>query len=841
MASLPDETFQRALAEFRAGRVEDAERSFKDVLNKNPRHVGALNLLGILLMSLQKFEEAERYFQRALAENPGSEITLYNYGLVLKVLGRTAEALERLTQALAINDTVADTWNNRGTVLKDLGRHQEACADFDRAIALMPTHAAAFCNKGNALSELGSLEDSLHAYDRALALEPRMAEAWVGRGAVLRLLDRSEEAITAYERACALNPSLAGAWIDLGHQLIANNRSADAGAAFDRALALNSGLAEAWLGRGHVHFWNQSYDEAAAAYDKALALKPMLPEAWVARGSIHHAYRRYAEALADIDKALMLNDKFAVPWHWRGIVLGDLGRLEEAAVAVDRALALKANFAEAWVSRGNIAFTAGRHRDAFEAYDKAFALNPFLRDVEGHRIYAKLRLCDWTNLDAEAAHLFATIAAKKAVNHPMPLLLLGASAVDQLACARQNFENRLKFPAICGGSYSHDRIRVAYLSSDYRVHAIAYLISEVLELHDRTKFEVVGISFGPDDGSDMRARIVKSFDQFHDIRNQSDRDAAELIRRLEIDIAVDLNNYSEMARPGILAHRPAPIQASYLGVPSTMGADFIDYAIVDKFVVSDDQQKYWTEKFVYMPDSYLVHDTRSKREMPALPPTRTQAGLPDKAFVFCCFNNPFKITPPIFQTWMRLLKAVEGSVAWFSSAGEATRANLRHEAERAGVDPGRLIFAPLLNRIEDHLSRHRVADLFLDTLPYNAHTTAADALWAGLPLVTCAGNTFAARVAGSLLHAIGLPELVTENLQDYEFLALQLARDPARLADTKARLIRNRNTYPLFDTARFTRHLEAAYMSMVERHRRGESPAPFAVDPVDHAVVTGAS
>ncbi len=328
----------------------------------------------------------------------------------------------------------------------------------------------------------------------------------------------------------------------------------------------------------------------------------------------------------------------------------------------------------------------------------------------------------------------------------------------------------------------------------------------------------------------MRSRIKESFDQFYDVQTQADSKAAELIKNLEVDIAIDLNNYTEMSRPGILAYRPAPIQTSYLGYPATMGATFIDYAIVDKFVLPQEQQAFWPEKFVFMPDSYLAHDTVSKRRMPLRPPTRKEAGLPDDAFVFCCFNSAFKITPSVFEVWMRLLKATEGSVAWFSSAAEPARSNLRMEAKRAGVDPERLIFAPKTDRMEDHLSRHRVADLFLDTPLYNAHTTAADALWAGLPVITCVGENFPARVAGSLLHAIGLPELATNSLRDYEALALRLAQDPAHLENIKSKLIRNRDTHPLFDTARFTRHLEAAYMTMVQRHERGESPASFAVE-----------
>ena len=293
---------------------------------------------------------------------------------------------------------------------------------------------------------------------------------------------------------------------------------------------------------------------------------------------------------------------------------------------------------------------------------------------------------------------------------------------------------------------------------------------------------------------------------------------------------MNLNGFTEGHRLTVFTQRPAPIQVGYLGYAGTMGTNCIDYIVADKTVIPDDQFAFYSEKVVWLPDAFMVNDNQRRIGERTL--TRSECGLPETGFVFCCFNNMFKITPPVFQVWMRLLKATEGSVAWFSSANEPTRVNLRAEAARAGVDPDRLIFAPRLDRVEEHLSRHRAADLFLDTLPYNAHTTAADALWAGLPVLTCAGDTFPARVAGSLLHAIGLPELVTPTLHDYEAMALQLARDPARLAEIKAKLARNCGTYPLFDTARFTRHLEAAYASMVERHRRGEPPAPFAVKPI---------
>jgi predicted O-linked N-acetylglucosamine transferase (SPINDLY family) len=377
-----------------------------------------------------------------------------------------------------------------------------------------------------------------------------------------------------------------------------------------------------------------------------------------------------------------------------------------------------------------------------------------------------------------------------------------------------------------GETWRHDKLRAAYLSADFHRHATAYLMAELFERHDRSRFEIIGVSFGVDDKSETRKRLVAAFDQFYDVRGKSDEEVAKLLHDLQVDIAIDLKGYTEDARPGILAFRPAPIQASYLGFPGTMGVEFIDYIIADKTVAPFEHQPFYMEKIVHLPDCYQVNDT--KRKIAERTPTRQQAELPQQGFVFCCFNNNWKITPDVFGVWMRLLHAVEGSVLWLLGDNESTERNLRMEAQARGIDPVRIVFASRLP-LDEHLARHRVADLFLDTLPYNAHTTASDALWAGLPVLTREGTAFAGRVAASLLHAIGLPELVTHSIEDYEALALRLARDPSLLQGYRNRLATNRLTHPLFDTERFRRHIEAAYLQMWEIWQRGEQPRSFAI------------
>jgi protein O-GlcNAc transferase len=372
-----------------------------------------------------------------------------------------------------------------------------------------------------------------------------------------------------------------------------------------------------------------------------------------------------------------------------------------------------------------------------------------------------------------------------------------------------------------------DKIKVAYLSCDFRRHPVGYGIAGVLEEHDRSRFEVHGVSYGADDGSETRTRIATAVDHFHDVRERSDREAAALLSELAADIVVDLAGHTENSRMAILAHRPAPIQVSYFGYPGTSGAEFIDYVMADRVVLPFDQQPFFSEKIVHLPDSYQAND--SKRQAAPIAPTRADLGLPDDAFVFTCFNNAYKLSRPMVGTWIRLLKACPNSLLWLYYINDSAQANLQQELISNGIDPSRVVLAPFVEQ-PDHLARLRLADLFLDTLPYNAHTTASDALWAGVPVLTCLGSTFAGRVAGSLLQAVGLPELITNSLEEYETLAQKLASDPALLGPLRERLSQNRLSHPLFDTARLTRHIEAAYATMTEMRERGEPPKSFSVE-----------
>jgi protein O-GlcNAc transferase len=535
---------------------------------------------------------------------------------------------------------------------------------------------------------------------------------------------------------------------------------------------------------------------------------------------------RLEEALVHLDKALLRQPNHIRVLKERGTVLARMNDHEGALASLERAIALSPAFAEAHLDKGTVYWGLKRFDKALAAYDKAFALKPDLAFVEGARLHCKLHLCDWSNFEAECAHLISSALDRKISTLPNTFLIIPASADDQLQCARSYAACRHPAsaqPRWRGERYDHDRIRVAYLSADFVPHPVSSLVVGLFEHHDRSRFEISGISIGPEHDSDIRRRIEASFDHFITLQGRSHDQIAEFIRTQEIDILVDLNGYTDNARTDILAERPAPIQVNFLGYSGTMGADYVDYIVADRIVVPENQQRSYSEKIVHLPDSFLVGDAALSISDRAFP--RVELELPVNGFVFCCFNNYDKITPYVFDSWMRILKIVERGVLWLKGGNGTSESNLRKEAVARGVNAERLIFAGYVSALSEHLARLRAADLFLDTLPHNAHSTASHALWAGLPVLTCLGETFAGRVAGSVLSAIGLPELVTATVDAYEALAIELAADSSKLATIRRRLEGNRLTEPLFDTKRFTRNIEAAYAEMYACHQAGMEPA----------------
>ena len=598
--------------------------------------------------------------------------------------------------------------------------------------------------------------------------------------------------------------------VNLGNLLARQGRRDEALALYDRALAARPDFLEGLFNRAGVLLELKRPEEALENYDRVVALRPELFVAWNNRGSALRALQQHEAALASFERAVALNASHVNALANRAMALWDLRRLPEARAAADQALNVQPTHAEALYTRANILRDLGRMAEALADYEQALAIQPAHLHALNGAAQTALALCDWAKAEALAPRLKQNAAAGPALIQPYVLLGYDDDPLLQRRCA-ENYVRRTVPPraALAGKRYGHDRIRLAYLSADFHQHPTSQLLVELFERHDRTRFEVTAISFGPDDGSAMRARLKQAFDHFEDVRGRSDADVAQWLKARETDIAVDLNGHTHGARTGIFAHRPAPVQVNYLVYPGTMGAPFIDYILADRIVLPLDQQVFFSEKIIHLPYSYQANDA-TRALLPA--PSRTEAGLPAEGFVFCSLNNGWKITRPVFEIWMRLLEQIEGSVLWLLDGAHAD--NLRREAAARGVKPSRLVFAPKLPP-DQHLARHQLADLFLDTLPYNAHTSCSDALWAGLPVITCYGKAFPGRVAASLLKAIDLPELVTTRLGDYEAKALELAKNLALLAATKQKLLRNRRATPLYDSERFRQAIEAAYEKML--------------------------
>jgi predicted O-linked N-acetylglucosamine transferase (SPINDLY family) len=798
----------RALARHSRGELRLARRLYLKILDAEPGNFPARHMLGLVRYQEGAAGEALIQIDAALELNPGVAEAWSNYGLVLTALERFSDALDAFNRAIALKPDYAEAFNNRAIVLTRLKREEEAVGDCQSALRLRPGFAEALNNQGNALRDLGRFEAALACYNRALALAPGLKEARGNRDALatqlaqphlaeadrLREQGSYEAALAAYDRALALAPEHLAALNSRGCMLRALQRYDESLATYDRALAINPGHVPSLVNRG-VAMWDlKRFAGAIADYDRALAIQPDHFEAHNNRGIALWSLKRHDEALAAFGRALEANPKFAHAQHNRGLILAELKRLDEA----------------------------------LEAYDAAYLIDPNHKYNFEARAHAALHLCDWARTARTEAQL-APEVMKGGVVHPFILCGYTGDKALLLRGAKNFIRDRIAFPPAPlwqGKPYAHEKIRIAYLSADFHKHATAYLVAGLMESHDRSRFEVLGISFGVDDRSPMRARMVRSFDRFFDVRGMSDLEVARMLRDMEVDIAVDLKGYTTDQRPEIFSHRPAPVQVNYLGFPGSMGADFMDYVIADQIVAPFEDQPFYTEKLVHLPGSYQVNDSR--REIAPVAPSRAEAGLPENGFVFCCFNYSYKITAPVFDIWMRLLARVPGSVLWLISCNPGTRARLSSEAEARGIDPGRLVFAPRRD-LADHLARHRLADLFLDTLPYNAHTTTSDAMWAGLPVLTAKGESFAGRVAASLLTAAGLLELITENPTDYEALALKLAQDHGLLGRYRQRLAETRDSCALFDTDRFRRNIEAAYTKMWQRAEAGLPPESFSV------------
>jgi protein O-GlcNAc transferase len=742
------------------------------------------------LQASGRLSEAEQLYLRMLGSNPRRFDLLYGLGVLRLQQHNFKDAEQLFRQAIEVNKKSAEAYHYLGFALTGLKQPETAIRAFRKALAIKPAFPEVHNNMGHALQVLGRTTEAIVHYKKALRLNRNYAEAHNNLGNARHLLGRSADSLEHYRSAIALRPDYAEAHWNLANALKEIGRYDEAIAEYRKSLAIHPNYAEAFNGLGKIFYILDRCNEAIGAYEQAIAINPL-----------------YTEAILNV-----------------GDVFASRNQQHEAINYYRTVLDIDPDNIDALVRRGAAQAALKCHQDAIVDFEKALSLDP--DNITGFNGLATSArdACDWSRTTSISLEMKAWIAKGKMVE-PFTLLGYCDDPSLHLACAKIYARRAISAAAPWKGTtWRNEKIRIAYVASGFHQHPTAYLTAELLETHDRARFEIIGISLGPDDGSEIRARIIRGVDQFIDVRSKTDEEIAKLIHDLQVDIAVDRSGYTANARPGVFARRPAPIQVNYLGFPGSLGAKCYDYVIADQIVLPFDQQAYYPEKIIHLPVSYQGNDSR--RAIADETPSREKMGLPQTGFVFCCFNNVYKITAPIFEIWMRLLRRVDGSVLWLLGDNSSAIRNLRNQAAERGIDPGRLIFATRV-KLDVHLARHRLADLFVDTLPYNAHTTASDALWAGLPVVTCLGKCFAGRVAGSLLAAIGLPELVVPNLDDYEALALNLALKPDRLHEVRKKIMQNRLSYPLFDAERYRQHIESAYVRMWQNWQDGVLPQSF--------------
>jgi len=803
MNTAQSQGYERALASFRQGRLDEVNHWCLEILRQDARHYAALHLLGLVALQSGDSPRALQLMRQSIAINPRQPDVHLNIGNAWVRLRDPQAALASCDTALALKPDFIEAWNNRGNALRDLRRHEEALGSYARALELQPNHADALHLRARLLLELDRPLEALEYFDRALRQRSDVSAIHINRGNALFRLGRTEDALASYDKALSL-------------------AATDVDAEFNRGNALLK------LGR---------WTEALASYDAVVARRPGFAKGHHYRGNALRRLQRPAEALASFERALALDPNYRDARCGLANALRDLGMLTESLAAYARALELDPDSLEALSNRARVLLSLNRPQEAGECLERLFQIDPAAAPdynfALGNLLHARLLCCDWRDYQAKCRAIMESVLAGRRTTLPPLFVATSDSPAAQLQCARDFVQDNWAANGSApwsGARHRHEKLRIAYVSADFKEHPVSQLMAGIFEAHDRERFETMAISLRPRDGSAIGERIRDAFSRFVDVTGNTDDEAASLMRELQVDIAVDLTGYTDGFRPGIFARRAAPIQVNYLGYPGTLAAPYMDYLIADRIVIPEADRGSYTEQIVYLPDCYQPND--AGRGVAERAPSRQQCGLPESGFVFCCFNNQYKIQPPLFDVWMRLLRSIEGSVLWLSERSDTVTDNLCREGLARGVYPERLIFAPRMPALSDHLARYGLADLFLDTLPFNAHTTASDALWAGLPVLTCRGNSFAGRVAASLLTTIGLPELVAANLQEYEARAFMLAKRPAELAQLRSRLAANRSTSALFDTRRLCRHLEAAYTLMWERWQRGDAPEGFAVPPM---------
>jgi len=828
----PDALHLLGVVRLTEGGAREAATLLERALKAKPEDAALLDHLGLAQLTLARHADAEASFRRALALGAGHGQVHMRLGLALGAQRRHAEALSALREAARIAPGDADVRLNLGNALVEAGETAEALACYRHALITHPGHPLAWFNIGMLHRREQRWDEALAAFRGALAAAPREPDIHNNMGAIHERQGRSDEAMDCYQRALAFDPRHVATLNNLGNLLAAQGRRDEALRRLQQALDINPRHVDTCINLGNLYVELGREGEARKLYEQALAVDASGFEAHFNLGRLLRLQGDRAAAIAHLQRALAAGAPRSRTLGELGGAHRDAGDLEQAATYYREALATDPDSVAVRYNLGETLKIAGRLEEAAAAYEQVLAREENHAPALAALAHVCQHLCRWDGIEALWGRLRGALAGPADGRiSPFTSLSMPVTPAEQLACARRWAEAELgpvtatRDAAGFGfaGRPSNARLRVGYVSADFRRHALAYLTAELFELHDRERFEVFAYSCGPDDGSAIRSRIERGCEHFVDVEGETHALTAQRIYRDRIDVLVDLDGWTQGARTRTFALRPAPVQVSWLGYPGTSGAECIDYLIADSFVIPPESDCHYSERVVRIGGCYQINDRR--REVAARPPTRGECSLPQRGFVFCCFNQAYKIAPDTFVLWMKLLHAVPGSVLWLAEANRWAVENLRRAAAAAGIAGERLVFAPR-RPLPEYLAQYAVADLALDTFPYTSHTTASDALWMGCPLVTRVGDTFASRVAGSIVTAAGLPEMIVATREEYERVAIALARAPERLAELRLALGQRRETCALFDSPGRVRDLERVYEGMIEAWRRDDRSWP---------------
>ena len=816
---------QMAMADFEA-----AAASYTQAVQINPMDTNGNFSLAIALSSMGAYQPAIQTYSRVLELEPRHWKAAFNRGLLHQKLNDSAAAVEDFKWVLQLQPGEKSAYYSLGLSLRRLEKYDEALEAFQRVMDADPAHADAYNSCGSTLAAMGQYQAAIYLYEKALKINPLLGEAYLNMGLALYDLKRYEEALDCYQKVLSFGGAPADVYYHMANALNELRRHAEAIGFYEQALAQGYDTPEMRLNQVTAYSHQGDKQKTVQLLQEFVADHPDHVDAHIALSDGYRQLNQYTLAVECAERVLQMRPGMVSALNLRGLALYDMGLYEQALASFDEALKADENFVTARFHRGHALTALKRNQEAADTYAAVLNVEPDYPYALGYLVHTQLQLCQWDGYAQNVQRLRHMVHEGLPADTPFAFLSVGATAAEQLACATHLVKHKLsaKAPVWAGERYGHARLRVAYVSADFGEHPTSYLMAGLFEQHDRRHFEVYGIGLLPAQDSPMGHAVKAAFDHFVDVSHMSDLQVAQWLRAHEIDIAVDLMGYTKNNRTGIFMHRVAPIQINYLGYPGSMGGACMDYILADDVLIPEERKHCYAENVVYLPGSFQVNDDR--RAGAERVPTRADYGLPQDGLVFCSFNGSHKLNPEFFAIWMRLLQQVPGSVLWLVDSGAVAMANLCSYAANHGVDPQRLVWAPKRPYAE-HLARLSLADLFLDSLPFGAGATASDALFAGVPVLTCAGDAFSGRMAASLLGALGLnDQLVTHDVVAYEARALVLAQSPEQLRIVRAQLAQARHMSSLFDTAGFCRHLEQAYRVMLSRVEAGLPAEGFRVE-----------